>query len=283
MEVLLKKLQTDGLFLFQCIVIAVITSLIYILWLKFINQILLKKNENEDFDATNYLFLKRSIALLILIIGIAFIIIQIPSFKHVATTVIASAGVIVAVIGFASQQVLANVISGIMIISTKPYRVNDRVEVKGISGKVEDISLRHTVIKNYQNKRVIVPNSIMNSEVIINANFIDDICCEWVEMSISYDASIDKAKELIKEEIVSHPLFIDHRNEKQKADGDEIAPIRVMSVGDFSITLRAWTWASDPGNAFILGCDLRQNIKTRFDQEGIEIPYPYSNVILRKH
>ena len=56
-------------------------------------------------------------------------------------------------------------------------------------------------------------------------------------------------------------------------------PIRVISMGDFSITLRAWTWAANPGNAFVMGCDLLESIKERFDKEGIEIPYPYNNVI----
>ncbi|MGC1632736.1 MAG: mechanosensitive ion channel family protein, partial [Gelidibacter sp.] len=99
------------------------------------------------------------------------------------------------------------------------------------------------------------------------------------EISISYTANIKKAKTIMKEEVVTHPLFIDHRQHLHKKMDTDIAPIRVIAVGKFSITLRAWTWAANPGDAYIMGCDLLENIKERFDKEGIEIPYPYSNVI----
>ena len=74
-------------------------------------------------------------------------------------------------------------------------------------------------------------------------------------------------------------LFIDYRNKKQKESGEDIAPVWVISVGDFSITLRDWTWEANPGDAFIMGCDLNESIKERFDREGIEIPYPHGNMI----
>ncbi|MEO5788968.1 MAG: mechanosensitive ion channel family protein [Gelidibacter sp.] len=238
-----------------------------------------KHMTDDDFDATNLKFLQRALGFVIIMVGLSFVIFMIPNLKHIATTILAGAGVLVAVIGFASQQVLSNLISGIMIVVTKPYRLKDRVTVRSNSGVVEDITLRHTIIKNYENKRVIIPNSIMSNEVIVNANFADDMCCQWVEISISYTANIKKAKAIMKEEVVTHPLFIDHRKYLNKKMDTDIAPIRVIAVGEFSITLRAWTWAANPGDAYVMGCDLLENIKERFDKEGIEIPYPYSNVI----
>jgi small-conductance mechanosensitive channel len=244
-----------------------------------INRLIHKRSSNEDFDKTNLKFIQRGMSLIIYLVGFAFVIYLIPSFQHVAKTLLAGAGVIVAVIGFASQQVLSNLISGIMIVLTKPYRIGHRVKVRDTEGVVEDITLRHTIIKNYENRRIVIPNSIMNSEVILNSNLSEDICCEWVEMGISYTSDIDKAKAVMKEVVIAHPLFIDHREPLGKNGDSDIAPIRVMEVGDFSITLRASTWAKDPSDAFVMGCDLRQAIKERFDKEGIEIPYPYRNVI----
>ncbi|TLP70698.1 mechanosensitive ion channel family protein [Maribacter sp. ACAM166] len=261
--------------------IVLLTFIAYFIINRTINKFIDHYGDRDNFDTTNAKFLRRIISAVIFLIGFGFVIFFIPSLRHVATTLLAGAGVIVAVIGFSSQQVLANIISGIMIVVTKPYRINDRIALRNVEGIIEDITLRHTVIKNYENKRIIIPNSIMSSEVITNANFTDDICCEWVELSVAYTADIKKAKDLMKDEMTKHPLFIDHRNKKQKDKNEDIAPVRVMSVGDFSIVLRAWTWAANPADAFLMGCDLRESIKERFDKEGIEIPYPYNNVILK--
>tara|TARA_R110000868_G_scaffold404509_1_gene682766 strand:+ start:5035 stop:5895 length:861 start_codon:yes stop_codon:yes gene_type:complete len=283
MNDLIKIFKEDASLLAHVIVILLITILIYLVFNRFISRAIKKHMINEDFDATNSRFIQQMLSVLIILIGISFIIFMIPNLKHIATTILAGAGVIVAVIGFASQQVLSNIISGIMIVVTKPYRLKDRVSVRTTEGVVEDITLRHTIIKNYENKRIIIPNSIMSNEVIVNANFAEDICCEWVEINVSYTADIKKAKAIMKDEIVNHPLFIDHRKPLNKNMDDDIAPIRVISVGEFAITLRAWTWAASPGDAFIMGCDLLESIKNRFDKEGVEIPYPYSNVIYKNN
>jgi small-conductance mechanosensitive channel len=280
MNDIIDYLTNDIGILIHSVVIVGITLLINIIANRSFNRLIMNRIKEEDFDATNLRFLQRAISLVILLIGLSFVIFVIPSLQHIATTILAGAGVIVAVIGFASQQVLSNIISGIMIIVTKPYRLKHRIKVRDMEGVVEDITLRHTIIKNYQNKRIVVPNSIMNSEIILNSNLSDDICCEWVEMAVSYTADLRKAKVLMKEEVLAHPLFLDHREALGK-DDDDPAPVRVMNVGDSSIIIRAWTWAKNPGDAFVMSCDLKELIKARFEKEGIEIPYPYSNVILR--
>jgi len=283
MKELWQILKSDSIILGHVIVIVIATAVFYLLFNRLTGRGIKKHMSHKDFDATNARFLQQMISVVIILVGLSFIIFMFPNLKHIATTILAGAGVLVAVIGFASQQVLSNLISGIMIVVTKPYKLKDRVTVRTVEGVVEDITLRHTVIKNYENKRIIVPNSIMSSEVLVNSNFAEDICCEWVEMSISYTTDIKKAKVIMKDEITNHPFFIDHRKPLNKNMEDDVAPIRVISVGAYAITLRAWTWAQDPGNAFVMGCDLLESIKERFDKEGIEIPYPYSNVIHKNY
>jgi small-conductance mechanosensitive channel len=283
MNEFITKLEHDAFFLAHILIVAVLTLVMYYYFNRFMGRKIKIHLEDEHFDATNSRFIQRALGVTIILVGFSFVIFMIPNLKHIAMTILAGAGVLVAVIGFASQQVLSNLISGIMIVTTKPYRLKDRVSVKGMYGIVEDITLRHTVIKNYENKRIITPNSVMSAEVLINSNFAEDICCEYVEMAISYTANIKKTKTIMKEEIIAHPLFIDHRKYLKKDKDSDVAPIRVINVGDFSITLRAWTWTANPGDAFVMGCELLENIKERFDTEGIEIPYPYNNVIWKKN
>ena len=282
MHHIINYLKQDVSLLIHFIVIGLVTFFIYFFVNKAVNRFIRKHAEKDHFDATNSKFLQRILSTLIVLIGFGFIIFLIPSLKHIATTLLAGAGVIVAVIGFSSQQVLANIISGIMIVVTKPYRIKDIVSLRDITGVVEDITLRHTVIRNYENKRVIIPNSVMNSEVIINANLVENICCQWIDVAVSYSSNLQKVKAVLMEETMKHPLLHDHRTKKQKENGEDIVKVRVISLDDSSIQIRAWAWTANPTDAFILKCDLNEQIKERFDKEGIEIPFPYQNIILTK-
>ncbi|MBK6829965.1 MAG: mechanosensitive ion channel [Flavobacteriales bacterium] len=85
------------------------------------------------------------------------IIYSIPSFKHIAVTVFAGAGILVAIVGLAAQDAFSNIISGVFIVAFKPS-AGDQVSVAGHSGVVEDITLRHTVIRTLENRRAIIPN-----------------------------------------------------------------------------------------------------------------------------
>ena len=85
----------------------------------------------------------------------------------------------------------------------------------------------------------------------------------------------------MRDEIMKHPLLIDRRSDDDKNKGVPQVIIRVLSLGDSSITLRAWAWAATFSDSFVMKCDLLKSIKERFDSEKIEIPYPYYNQIVQ--
>ena len=127
-------------------------------------------------DPTNYQFLKHFISAIIYIVGLGVAVYSIPPLRNIATPLLGGAGILAVAIGFASQNALSNLISGVFIIMFKPFRVNDRLRIRDtLAGIVEDITLRHTVIRDFENRRIIVPNSVMNQEIIINADFIADV------------------------------------------------------------------------------------------------------------
>ena len=146
---------------------------------------------------------------------------------------------------------------------------------------MEDIGLRNTIIPNYQNKRIIIPNALISSQAVVNADHTERAVCQWIEIGIAYHANIELAKAIMREEVMKHPLFVDSRSKKQERAGDDPAPVRVIDLGDFAISLRAWAWAATSSNASIMQYDLLESIKKRFDIEGIEIPYPYQNSVLQ--
>ena len=200
-----------------------------------------------------------------------------------SVSLFAGAGILAVVIGFASQHAFANIVSGIFIVIFKPFRVGDRITIgTDVRGVVEDINLRHTIIRNFENKRIIVPNSIISNEKIENASIGDEKICRFVEFGISYDSNIDKAMKIMEKEALKHPLHIDNRSDEEKEKNDPIVRVRVIGFADSSVNLRAWVWAKDSPDAFTLGCDLNKSIKERFDKEGIEIPFPYRTIVYKK-
>ncbi len=123
---------------------------------------------------------------------------------------------------------------------------------------------------------------MISNEVLINSNYGDDKIIKWIDLGISYDSDIDLARKIMQEEVEAHPNFIDGRNAEQKEAGEPLVPVRVISFGDSSVNLRAWAWAEDPPKAFVLGTDLNESIKKRFDKEGIEIPFPYRTLVYKE-
>lgn len=233
-------------------------------------------------DPTRYKFFKNAVSFIIYLVAVTIIFYTIPELKTIGMSLFAGAGILAIIIGFASQAAFSNIISGIFIVTSKPFRVGDFIKISDeFIGTVEDITLRHTVIRNNENRRIIIPNAVINNQTIINSNIVDEKVCSLIDMSISYDSDIDKAISIIQDEAMKHPLALDNRTEEEIAQGTPQVVVRVMGFGESSINLRGFAWAATPLNAFILRTDLFKSIKKRFDAEGIEIPFPYRTIVMK--
>jgi len=249
------------------------------MWFK---KSILKKIQHQ-YDPTSFKFLRYVAVFAIYFMGILFGIMAFPSLRGVAQTALGGAGVIAIVIGVASQEALANLVGGVFIISFKPFRVGDLIKVTdAMIGNVTDITLRHTVIRNFENKMIVIPNSIINKEKLINYNLGELKCCERIEIGISYDSDIDLAKKIMQEECEAHPFIYDNRSLYEKEIDRPIVKTAVVSLNDFSITIRAWAWGKTFNDCFELKISVLESIKKRFDLEDIEIPYPYRTIVMKE-
>lgn len=241
-----------------------------------------KKIENQH-DPTSFKFLRYVVLVGIYFIGIMLCLLAFPSLKGVAQTALGGAGVMTLIAGLAAQEALANIIGGLFIIAFKPFRIGDRVKVTDtMVGTVTDITLRHTVIRNYENKMIVIPNAIINKEKLINFDMGELKTCERIEIGISYDSDIDLAKKIMQEECENHPLILDNRTELEIQEGKPIVKTALLQLNDSSMTIRAWTWGRDYSDSFQLKIDVLESIKKRFDKEGIEIPFPYRTIVMKK-
>ena len=241
--------------------------------------------------------------------GIIVVIFSIPGLRSLSVALFTGAGIAGIVIGFAAQSTLSNIIAGLSLAIFQPFRVGDRLNIMNEYGKVTDLNLRHTVIITWDNRRLIIPNSIISNEAIINWT-IEDPAVIWpIDVGISYDADIDQARKIMIEEARKHPNvmppqelkysvvkpsliksetlkmgFFDspvlHAVDPDFRERGEVK-VHVTELGDFSVNLRLLVWFKDRSIAYGSGCEIREAIKKRFDKEGIEIPYPYRTIVYK--
>lgn len=230
-----------------------------------------KSGLDAETEMTFRTLISRLLVAAIYIVGFLLVISRIPTLNSLAVTLLAGAGVAGLAIGFAAQDSLSNVISGIFLAVFHPFRVGDFIDFSGEYGQIEDLTLRHTTIRTWDGRRIFVPNSIMGNQPIINWSITDPVITWRIDVGIAYTADIDKAREIMLDVAKRHPLVLKNH---------EIT-VRVTELGDFAVNLRLGLDVPNRDVAYTTACDIREAVKKRFDKEGIEIPYPYRNLIIQ--
>ncbi len=165
-----QNLLHDGEALIFAALIFGLTILVATIVNLYLSREVKKKTRESSVDPTNFIFLKNIIVLTIYLVGIGWALLVLPLTKNFAKTILAGAGASTLIIGFASQQVLSNMMSGIFIILNKPFRIHDRIMIQGNEGTVVEINWHDTVIEDDKQNRVIIPNSMISNNVVKNLN-----------------------------------------------------------------------------------------------------------------
>lgn len=233
----------------------------------------------ENDDPTAFKFLRYVAVFAIYMAGLLIALLAFPSLKGVAQTALGGAGVLALIAGVASQEALANLVGGVFIISFKPFKIGDIIKVTDtMVGTVTDITLRHTVLRNFENKMIVIPNAIINKEKIINYDLGELKICERIEFGISYESDLDLALKIMQKECEAHPLILDNRSATDILNGKPVVRTSLISINESTLTIRAWCWTRNFDDAFNLRCDILALVKKRFDAEGIDLAYPHRTI-----
>lgn len=233
-------------------------------------------------DPTRYNFFKNASDFIIYLVAIVVIFRSIPSLRAFGDTLLTGAGILAAIVGFASQSAFSNIVSGIFLVIFRPFSVGDRVKIGQLyTGDVEDITLRHTIIKDFENRRIVIPNTVISNEVILNSTLVDEKVCMFIELGISFESNIEKAQRIIQDEAMKHKYYIDNRSPEELAKGEPPVSVRVMGFSEVATQLRGYVWARNPNDGFDLKTDLHKSIKERFDREGIALAVPLRMIAYR--
>lgn len=189
---------------------------------------------------------------------------------------------VVAIVGFAAQTAISDLICGFLISFNKPFEIGDRIVVDGIQpGIVEDITLRHTVIRIYDGLRVVIPNSVLNTKTVINTSFHNDSRRGiHLKFSVSYDSDVAKAMDVIRDCVVASPYTL---SVETNGITEDSGPVYFLEYGDSDIVLETTIWVTKDTNSYTAITDVNMRVNSAFNEYGIEIPYPYMNIIEREN
>ena len=223
-------------------------------------------------DTIHLKFIKNVVNIIIWMIGLITALNFLPYFSDAITAVLAGSGLVVLSIGLAAQESLGNAFSGLFISMFKPFEVGDRVHLTNadITGFIEDITLRHTIIRTLLNSRIIIPNSVMNREKIENASFCNPRASNFIDVTITYDSDVDTASEIIARVIKEHPDYVDNRTPEQ-IETTPMVRVFVRALGLYGVELRSSMWTETIANNFAACSDVRRRILREFAAAGVKI------------
>lgn len=219
---------------------------------------------NRHLDATLFSFLGNIVRYVI--IGFAFLFV-LNTFGVQTTSFVAVIGAAGLAIGLALQGTLSNIAAGVMIVFFRPVKLGDFVEVNGQMGTVKEINLNFIELASIANVQIIIPNSQVWGNTIVNYSAYDSRRAEWV-FGVGYGADLKLAEETIRRTILSDP--------RSRTEPEPF--IQVNNLGDFSVDFLVRVWCSS-ADFFQYQADMKRQVKEALDAAGVEIPFPTRKVL----
>lgn len=196
-----------------------------------------------------------------------------PNASGAVASVFVAAGFSSIVIGLAAQSSLANLIAGGVISTSQPFRIGDAIIYDSEYCFVEDIRLMYSILRTWDNRRLMVPNAMFLTTVVKNYTAVDESKLSIVYVQITLESDVDKAMEIMKEVIAKNPAYY-------PADG--LPSVQIMGFTEYGVELRALGRAKEQGSNWNLEKESLYEIKKEFDRQGIRIAVPRREIIFGK-
>ncbi|MEI7466099.1 MAG: mechanosensitive ion channel [Burkholderiales bacterium] len=202
-------------------------------------------------------------AVRVLVFGM-FLIMALQNLGVELLPLIAGLGVAGAGVALAMQGVLSNMVAGLTIIFTRPFRVGEYISIVGVEGEVESISLFSTVLTHRDLSQVVVPNRKIVGEILHNYGRVRQV---EVVVGVAFDTDVDTAKAVLREMLAANPRVLQ----------DPAPELQVAVLADSSVNIAVRPWVNVPDYGRVLG-ELNEAILARFRDRGIVIPFPQREV-----
>jgi small conductance mechanosensitive channel len=222
--------------------------------------------ERKDYDRTLEQFLEDFISIALKVVLLVMVITQLGVETSSLIAMLGAAGL---ALGLALQGSLANFAGGILILIFKPFKVGDFISAQGVEGTVNKITVFNTKLTTFSNQAVIIPNGNLSNDKIVNFSS-EPLRRENLIIGISYSSNIQKAREVV--------LQLCEADERILKEEEKMPAVLVHELADSSVNLAIRYWANTDV-FWPTRFEMIENIKRRFDEEGIEIPFPHRVLI----
>lgn len=250
------------------IIIAIIVVLIFWLLSKVFKFFISKTIANRSYTRQNLvLVLNRLGSTLIVFFGFLIaMVIAIPGFTP--AQLMSALGIGSVAIGFAFKDIFQNMLSGILILLSEPFRIGDTIIVNNMEGTVEDIQVRATFLRSPDGRRVVIPNATVYTSAVIVSTAYTQRRCEFV-VGIGYEDDVQRAKEIILK-------ILDHEQTILSQPGFSV---NVSNLADFSVKLSVTWWVNTQETTTSASIShVQESVVEAFHKEKISIPYPVQEV-----
>ena len=248
---------------------AVVTTIILLIYGKFVKNKLKAKNN------LTIRFTQNIIRVAIILIAVIWVLVSSTATTDIGKVLFQGTAILGAVFGLAAQPVLGDFFSGIAITLNRPFEIGDWIELEnGTAGVVADITPRHVVLRSLGTVEIIIPNSKINALMLKDTSF-KKLRSVKMEFNVAYGTDVDKASEIIKNEIINSELTVPAKN-------DEYSDIFFEAFADSSLVLTTIVYFKQSTSGLAVKNDVNKRVNDAFNKEGIEIPFNYVNVVMQK-
>lgn len=252
--------------LFIVLAVIVITGLLnrFLLHWKKKLSARLDPKDTESFSSveTKIVMIHRMVIFGIYFFACVFFLFQFKAVRHIGVGLLASAGLAGVVVGMAAQNTLSNIIAGISISFSQPVRLHDAVIFEKEFGWVEDITLMHTIIRTWDNRRIVIPNNVLANTIIENWTLTDPSLLGTVMVYADYACNVDEVRQWVKEIVNASPY----------STSEKVAVVQVVDFTEKTIALRVLCKSADAASAWNLRCEIREILLKRLMESGISFP-----------
>ena len=251
------------------VIAAVATTIILLVYGKFV------KNKLKEKNNLTVRFTQNIIRAVIVIVAVIWVLVSSTATTDIGKVLFQGTAILGAVFGLAAQPVLGDFFSGIAITLNRPFEIGDWIELEnGTVGVVADITPRHVVLRSLGTVDIIVPNSKINSLMIKDTSF-KKLRSTKMEFNVAYGTDVDKASEIIKNAVTASELTVPVKDE-------DYGPVFFEAFADSSLVLSMVVYYKQSTSGLAVKTDVNKRVNDAFNETGIEIPFNYVNVVMKK-
>ena len=224
------------------------------------------------------IFFERVNAAIIVIAAFVVAVSFFSGFDAIWQTLLGGTAIISAVLAFAAQDVIKDILAGLMISVHKPFETGDRIVLDdGTSGTVQGMNIRHVVLIGVDSQRIVIPNSVMNAQKLVNYSYRREDKSVQLKFPVGYDTDMEKAKAVVYDAVAGSEYARPYA--RLEGGGTGYAPVYFLELAESALILAVTVYFDKGVRTELVVDDVNVRVREALIAAGIEIPYNYVNVI----